>query len=328
MHFDILFLDACANKYYDRITLEKEALGGSEASAIRVAEGLAGFGLKVAIMQTRKPYFEPTMGQHCFFIHADDAENVTCKHYIQMRTNANTHMFPKAKKYIWLHDAGGPDVEGTWLRQLIDEHITLICVSKWHQKRLKKLLPTFMGVEYIYNPVPDEIFVHQGFKPSYNPNLLVWTSSPHKGLGKALEVFKKIRDVEPKMQLIVFNPGYHSIDHDKLITTPGVAVYGPMNCRSVWNTVQQALCVLYPTEYEETFGLVAAEANALGVPLATHRVAALAETVSSDTQFFTDGEALIAGVLDWSKNGRPEVYGQDQFRIWNVIKKWIELLAR
>lgn len=338
-HFDILFLDTTSNKYYDRLTLEKSALGGSEASVVRIAEGLAGFGLRVAIVQSKDPYFEPTMGQFCFFLHTNDIDTLSCKHYVQVRRNGNPTLFSsyvdpstgkvcKTKKYIWLHDVLTKEGEGGWEPSLIDNKVTLIGVSKWHRKNIKKVFPNYSNVEYIYNPVPDEIYVGLDAKINYKPELLVWTSSPHKGLGHALDVFAKIRAREPKMQLVIFNPGYLPLDINRLATMPGVAVYGALNCHSMWGTIQQALCVFYPTSYEETFGLVAAEANAIGVPLATHSVAALQETVSTDSQFFADDDKLIDGVLDWYTNGRPKVVGQDQFRLSTVIMEWIKLLAR
>ncbi len=288
----------------------------------------------MAVVQSQVPYFPPTMGQFAFFIHSNEVENTSCKHFIQIRRNYNPTLYPAAKKYIWMHDVavadGSKQDESKWLKSLIDNNITLVGVSRWHRKNIQEITK-YDNVKYIYNPVPDEIFIDpiaisNGIK--YDPNLLVWLSSPHKGLGKALDIFKAIREKNPKMQLVVFNPGYHQVDEFKLASFPGVSYYKPTACRNMWAVVQKALCVFYPTEFDETMCLVAAEANALGTPIATYRRAALKETVSSEQQFAENETDIVNMVLDWSANGRPVVIGKDEFRFSNVLLDWIKLLAR
>lgn len=340
MDFDIIFLDTTANKYYDRSTLEKHALGGTEASVIRIAEGLAslivdeeGNRLKVAVIQSQVPYFKPTMGQFCFFLHSNEIENTSCKHFVQIRRNLNPTLYPAAKKYIWMHDIakkdGSAEDESTWLKSLVDNNITLVGVSRWHKNNIKDITG-YDKVKYIYNPVPDDIYVDAEVKLKYDPNILVWMSSPHKGLGKALDLFKRIRKENAKMQFVVFNPGYQNVDEYALAAMPGVSYYRPTACRPMWNVVQNALCVFYPSQWDETFGCIASEANALGTPLATYRRAGLKESVSSDVQFVDqdDEDGIVNKVLDWSKNGRPKVVGKDEFRFSSILLDWVKLLAK
>ncbi len=330
MHFDIVMFDALSKTYYDRITLEKNAMGGTEATVVRVAEGLAALGLKVCVMQARPAYFEPTMGQHCFFMHADDysKEKVTCRHYIQLRAAANSHLFPTAKKYLWMHDVAGKE-DTDHAEDIRKNNITVIGVSKWHRDNIREFLPDYEHkIKYIYNPVEEKLYDIGEKNTMYDRNTIVWTASPHKGLKKALDLFTEIKKKNDKMNFIIFNPGYYTLDTSQVSLVPGVNVYGPMNCLSVWNVVKSALCVFYPTEWTETFGLVAAEANALGTPLITYKLAALAETVSSPNQFIKSDEEAIQRVLDWSTNGRPMVRGDDDFKKENVIVAWVKLLAR
>lgn len=327
MDFDIVFLDTTSPKYYDRITLEKEALGGTEASVIRVAEGLGKLGLKVAVIEARvKDYFAPIIGQYAYFLHGDDSEQITCRHYIQVRANTNPQLFQGAKKYIWLHDVTSKDREGSWVDSLKEYGIELIGVSKWHAENIEEST-NYNKITYIHNPVPDEIFSDGTMSPSYDPNLLVWTASPHKGLDGAINLFREMRAHNPKLQLIIFNPGYMKLDYESISILPGVSVYGSMSCKQVWSILRKALCVFYPTQYKETFGLVAAEANALGVPIATNPVAGLLETTTKD-QTAENLEAVSKMVLDWSKNGRPKVLGNPKFRESNVIMDWVQFLAK
>lgn len=329
MHFDIIFVDYCANKYYDRQTLEKQALGGTEATAIRIAEGLGSLGLKVAIVQSRVEYFEPTMGQHCFFLHSDDMPDLSCMHYVQMRENKNPQLFPKSKHYLWLHDVAN-NTETKYVATLKETNTQVIGVSRWHKRNIQDYMPGYNEITYIHNPVEEHLYVGASEQPDYKKDLMIWTASPHKGLGHALEVFKDVRKSNPKMQLIVTNPGYHQIDVNKVITMPGVVLYGNMPCRPLWQLIKKCLCVFYPSDWPETFGLVAAEANALGVPLVTYRRGALKEIVSSDDQFVEVGDdaAVVRKVTKWNEEGRPRIVGKDEFKFSKVILKWVELLGK
>lgn len=329
MHFDVIFLDDCTTKYYDRSTLEKKALGGTEASLIRVAEGLAALGLKVAVVECNVPYFAPTMGQHCFFLHVNDVSDTTCKHYIQLRGVSQPQMFPGAKRYTWLHDLADEKIKA-WEDTLLKGNYQVIAVSRWHKNSIKEYLPNYEKITHIYNPVPDEIYVTAETPTSYDRNVLIWTSSPHKGLGKALEMFKTIRARNNRMQLIVCNPGYFNLDTNTLATIPGVSVYGSMACKNMWAVIQKTLCVFYPCQFDETFGLVAAEANALGTPIATYRKAALKEIVSSENQTVDteDESGLIDKVINWSENGRPLTLGRDGFKHSEILMNWVKLLAK
>ena len=326
-HFDVLFLDVSANKYFDRQVLEKHPLGGTEASIIRVAEGLASLGLKICVMQSRCSYFEAVMGQHCFFMHSNDLDKVSTMNFVQIRDAKNSHLFQDAKKYVWCHDLGH-DAMKDWIGKLKIHDVTVVAVSRWHRQNLKKYLDNYEKTTYIYNPVPTNIFIDQDKRVPYDKNLLVWCASPHKGLGKAIELFRKLRNERPKLQLIIFNPGYYELD---TITEPGTAVYGPTNCQLLWTQMSRSLCVFYPCEWDETFGLIAAEANAMGVPIATYRRGALKEIVSSDNQMVEqdDEQAFMDMVLKWNTEGRPNnIYGQEEFKLDSVIMDWVRMLAK
>lgn len=325
--FDICFLDTTSRRYYDRQVLEKSALGGTESSLIRVAEGLAGFGLKVVVVQTQVSYFDPVMGQHCFFMHSDDLKNMTCKHFIQVRGIMNSHLFPKARKYVWLHDEVDDRLKD-WNDTIDKYKMHVIGVSRWHLKDIQKYVHSFR-TSYIYNPVPDEIYASQDQDIKYDKNTFIWNFSAHKGLGKGLEVFAKIKQRMPEANLIVTHPGYHDLDMTRMSMLPGVAVYGPMACKQLWGIVQSCLCVLYPSDYPETFCCNLAEANALGTPFLGYSRQVLKEVVSSNNQLVEDGNenALIERAIEWSKNERPKVRGVDQYRISRVVFKWIQLLG-
>lgn len=324
MHWDIVFLDTTSNKYYDRNTLEKHPLGGTEATVIRIAESLGALGLNVAVVQTRCPEFEIVMGQHAFFVHANQlGTEDTCEHYIQIRRNLNPKLFPMSKKYLWMHDLAVKD-QGFTKDELKD--IQLIAVSRWHRKNIEEFFKgDISDISYVYNPVPDELYASRS--QTYDKNLLVWTSSPHKGLGKALELFKRILKERPMMKLIVYNPGYLEVDHVKMASESRVYYAGAESCRNTWETVKKALAVFYPTQWDETFGMIGSEANALGTPVASYKRGALKE-VLTDSQLVErdDEDGIIKKILDWNQDGKPGIEGKEDFKLSSVLIQWLKLL--
>lgn len=328
MHFDIVFLDVTSPNFYDSDVLNKKALGGTEATVIRVADALSALGLRVCVLQSRIPYFEPIMGNGTFYMHSDDASGMTTRHYVQVRYNNHPDIFKGSKKYLWLHDCinenNKPD-----LKSIQDENMTVIGVSRWHKKNIQQFLPGYENINYIYNPVPDEVYINAPFIPKYDHHAMVWISSPHKGLGPALKTFDKIRAKNDRMQLWIFNPGYHQLDNEKLFLRPGICVYGPTACRAMWPIIQKAMCVFYPSDWPETFGMFASEANAIGTPVLSYGQGALKE-ITSENQVveLNQEEEFINKILNWSENGRPTVYGKDEFKLSEVIVDWVKLLAK
>ncbi len=320
MYFDVVFIVSDSNKYFDRNTMEKQALGGMESSVVRVAEGLGSLGLSVAVVEGGVPNFETTMGQFCFFLHSDSIPEISCRHFIQVRNNNNSHLFPESKHYIWMHNTAKED----WK---LDKKVTVIGVSRWHRNQIRDVTDNG-NIKYIYNPLSEDLFSME--RIPHDPNLLIWASSPHKGLGKALEIYKILKKRNDKFQLCIFNPGYFQLDTVNLSTIPGVSVYGMMSSRQMWSLMRKALCVLYPSDYPETMCLVAAEANALGTPVATYSRGALKEVVSSSNQMVEPGNesGLMDKIMEWQKGSRPVVSGREEFKFSGVIMKWCKLLAQ
>ena len=203
----------------------------------------------------------------------------------------------------------------------------MVGVSRWHVKNLKKYFKKYNDITYIHNPVSEKVFRRSSSPSRYDKNLLVWMSSPDKGLDKALELFKRIRTLRPSMKFKIFNPGYWPADQERLARAQGVYYLGPKPSMSMWKVVKKALCVFYPVQYDETFGLVAAEANALGTPLATYARAALPEVVSSKNQLLKkeDEKGIIKRVIHWHDHGRPVVSGKSQFKIKIIAAHWLQL---
>lgn len=328
--FDILFIDGVSYKHYDTAILDVEPLGGTEATVIRVAEGLAARGYTVGV--ANKHTLEPTMGAYAYYLPLnDDLINYSPDHVVSLRGTTAMAAFPKAYKYSWQHDF--PDKRILDMVPAFLEHnAVVIGVSDFHKNELSRWFTNENWAKVpktvrIYNPVDPRIEVARKTKVAYDRNSIVWAASPHKGLDQAIEQFKILKAILPSVTLKVFHAGY--IDA-KFYNVDGVMNYGAVPCQRLWQEMSASLCTFYPTDFIETFGLIAAESNAVHTPIATMGIGALTESVQSSDQLVSryDYAGLLKKVETWynEPNTRPEVCLQPRFALQGVIDQWIQLM--
>lgn len=319
MKFDILINDQAGFKPYNDESLENDVLGGTESSTVRLAEGFASKGHTVAVLQ-RHDFLPHTSKCGVKYLPLRWMRNITATNVIHLRgIKYLPHYHEKSKQFVWLHDAGQPFLKD-WDALLAQCPATLIAVSDWHVSNLKENGLQW-PVQRIYSPLDEECYK---LYKSYNPNLnqLVWLSSPHKGLQEAIEVFKKLRQHSSNLSLAVFNPGYFAGDKYDCESVHYITGASRAELRSV---TKNSLALFYPTQFEETFGLVAAESEALGTPVATYKVAALGESVR-DSGWMQNEEILIHTILQWQARP-PRVLGQERFKFEEVYKDWNKILT-
>jgi glycosyltransferase involved in cell wall biosynthesis len=346
----IVFYDPVCPAPYTRATLATRALGGSEASAVRVAEAL-----------------DAVVMQHC----RRDAEgryrppgaSTEARHVIVLRDARALRgiraRFPNARFHVWLHDrVERGSTRARWLAQADAalEDVTLVCVSEWLRHRVElavhplRSAPT-LRTRVIFNPIADELAPAREF----DADKLVFLSSPNKGLRYALIAFQALRRALPSLRFCVANPGYRTEAHGDF---PGVQWLGTLTPAQTMEQAASALCVFMPNFLlPETFGLVFAEANALGTPVLAHDCGAAREVLHAanpvlpvrrrQRQFAWAMRALgwraphqaatlgvRAGLFDeylellrsWRSGQRPRVTGAARFRLSRVAQDWRDLL--
>jgi glycosyltransferase involved in cell wall biosynthesis len=333
--YDVIFIDNTTPKPYEQSTLEHSALGGTEATVIRVAEALGFIGLKTAVFQHNQDM--PVSGKDSYYLPFSMLDDADPEIVVMLRGVQFVDKFPRAKKISWHEDdpSQGPLRETLLAMRdtFIKYGVTVVGASKWHAGVLSELLcypneTSNPKVTYIYNPVPDQLYVPRSTDVKYYPHKLVWPASPHKGLERAMGLVERLVDVsgDKDYRLYIFNPGYFgdSGKHSQYVVNCGA-----VPCKELWQHMSESLCVFYPTEFRETFGCIAAEANAVHTPVLTHNIAALAETVAGRRQFCErDDKSVIDTVMKWRAGERPTVYGQDRFRLSEVIPEWVKLFKR
>jgi glycosyltransferase involved in cell wall biosynthesis len=318
LKFDVLFVAPVGAKPYSHESLGMPGFGGVEMQTIQLAEAFALSGLRVGVAQrSRINSISPNGVEYFGPIDAIVWSLVKAKNMIFVRSEGKWALFPDSRKFIWFHEACTKEMNtSTWVGGMIGNNITGICVSDWHRENIFEYAP-LMPVKRIYPAVDEKFFGHA---ITYSKNQIVWNASPHKGLNHAISIFEKIRALEPEMNLIVFNPGYFT----ETVQNCNVEYWNNSDQDVMRDVISQSLCLFYPTDFKETFGMIAAEANAMGIPVASYKIAALAE--SSVGPFFENEDQIIKQILTWRECGRPKIQGQERFRMKNILPQWLEML--
>lgn len=335
MKFDIAFIDVTAPKPYTLQTMLSGPLGGTESAVIRVAEGLGAMGYNVGVFQEKLNAKQ--IEKYAFYLPFSELENHTYKNVVSLRSTAGFSV--KADKhYVWHHDDVTDErLTNIFLRQIpqyVKVNADVIGVSQWHKGCIQQLMSTQVDVNEvpkchtIYAPVPDALFVDRSIEVKYDKNQMVWAASPHKGLDKALDVFRRLRVDFPELTLHVFNPGYLA---SRILSNPGVVMRGGASSKELWDAMASSICLFYPTTFKETFGLIAAEANAVHTPVLMHRgCGALSEVVHKNNPIVEKGdiERLAKVFSTWYAGDRPRIVGKSEFKLSEVLKSWVKLLER
>lgn len=327
----ILFIDPVCNKPYDPQVLETEPLGGTEATVIRIAEALGRAGHEVMVKQHNRTSSVDGEAQYCPFGYDFPPTHVIVLRAPMVLYQARKQ-FPTAKLFFWAHDIfSGPGWDKGF-QALVDTQAVPIVVSEWHKAQMYDAMRQvgFQGSvpsRRIYNPITDDLQPDQNVV--VNNQKLVFFSSPHKGLERTLEVFARFKDFDElrDMKLYIANPGYLA-DHN----TEGlrnVVNLGALPHKDVLLHVRSSLAVFYLNRvFPETFGIVAAESNAVGTPFLSAKIGALPEVADHPQEFVdvSDNEAVIKRIIAWKIDGRPKVLGNANFRLSRVIREWLDLL--
>ncbi len=328
----VTILDPVTPKPYTFETLETEPMGGTEATALRVA-ALLSTKHKVEILQRGRETRLNCSGVQFSQI-SDEPNNpniiITLRDATTYRETKNKHL--NTKHYLWLHDVVSGDYRAHLIANLHDQKdVNIICVSEWHKTQVIDALRSAMPLNnikfhVIYNPLAD--YCTKTPDTKYDPFKLVYFSSPHKGLDYVLTLFNYLRVDEPRYKLVVANPGYY--DSAKELPE-GVINLGAVPHKQIVEEVRTALCTFYPQiGFAETFGLVLAESNAVGTPVISHTIGAAVEVLGSDRRQLMncrDWLNVISTVQKWTKGERPIVKSNKDFAGEAVLRKWERLLV-
>lgn len=352
MRKKVLFVDTHTAKPYDESSLRTEAIGGTQSSVLRVAEGLGAWH-DVYVAHHLRPSDLPKTTA-ATFITLESALSMTGAQRPDVVVNAVgrfeevpqlTRRYPGARLVIWSHDLRRIRRVWKYRRTLAAGRWTVVTVSKFHAglarehahgKGLARLLDrvrprAHYEIRTIYNSIAD------GLAPDdtpVDPWKLLFFSAPAKGLGEVIVQFRAVYAHDPRYRLYVAHPGYsdpaarRGFDA-RMLEEPGIVLLGPQSHPQMMQHVRESFCVFFPQRSKpETFGLVYAEANALGTPVLAHRFGAAEEVLSDPDQLIDAGdpEAALRTLLRWRERGRPRVHLREQFKVAAVVEEWRKLV--
>lgn len=323
----LAIVDPCSAAGYDLSDLETGGLGGTEATVLRVATAL-GSRFEITQYQNGRSLRQRSeAGQLRPLQELESADEPAAlivinrwKVAIKLRKQ-----YPETPIFLWLHVYPGRHNRkmGAAIKAA---DITVICVSNTHARELAG----FLGAEdvppirVIYNPLDDTL---EPDATRRDPDRLLFASSPHKGLAEVFRQFTALRRDLPTLTLAVADPGYLRWDTGPV--PDGAVFLGALSHRALIRQMRRALCLFYPqTTFAETFGLVLAEANAVGTPVLVHNgLGANAEIVADATQRVDghDPAQILARIRAW-RHAPPQVTANPAFRLGRVVKDWAQML--
>lgn len=350
----VVFFDPVCSCPYDTETLRRQAMGGTEATVVRVADALGALVVQHNRASASGRYLPPRR---------DPAITRVIVNRDSRALRTVRELYPNARIHLWLHDRVRPrSKRGRRIAEdaniLRDLGVHVVCVSDTQRHAVEAAL-RWMGVAdrvpacTIYNPVDDEL------RPDGSPvddRKLVFLSSPNKGLKFTLDAFRAARRAMPDLRLIVGNPGYKM---GEVAPLDGVEFLGPQPQERIHAQVRTALCTFFPNfVIPETFGLVFAESQALGTPVLTHDCGAALEILRDPAQVLpvTAAKRVYEGLLGgcptgwrrwparmaaglglfdiyveriraWRAGARPVTGPDPRFRLSAVTERWHEILT-
>jgi glycosyltransferase involved in cell wall biosynthesis len=336
----IVFIDPKCPSPYDGEALRTRGLGGTEATVVRIAQGLQKNHVVQVVQHNRETACHE--GENLAFLplHMLQSATADADHifFIQKAQYIEIAAQSKARLWLWLHNFLGEEVPYFW-QDHVRYKLGIVCVSRTHAQHTQRYLHGFLGYRlsmgwmarggllYLHNPIDDGVVPNA--QTMRDKNKLVFFSSPYKGLDQVLESFKLLHARSPSLRLYVADPGYATKFDMKLLDIPGVVKLGTLSHAAVMQHVREALCVFAPQRKRpETFGLVYAESNAVGTPVLAHRFGAAQEVLCEanpplDTSNTQD---VIQTVLQWAESGGPAVQVRGIFRQTHVVATWQKFL--
>lgn len=324
----ILFYDENSPASYDYESFLQKSMGGVEATVIRIAEKLSEIIPVVVAIKNRRT-ISSTQNVHYMpitpYLLTLDWHAVICLRSLSSAYEIRAAN-PKVPLWIWFHDFIKIDLF-PHLHEMEKQHIGAIVISDYQQKQLTDLFlldPYFKNppqFHKLYNPIDDALIPDKSVVDKFK---LLFSSSPHKGLKETLEGFFKLHQIDPRFQLYVTNPGYF---RPKMAPQEGVTFLTLTHQENIQLMRESLALFQLNSVYPETFGLVFAEASAVGTPSLTHPLGAVPEILGEEHQLIdtTDIDAVIEKILQWNHE-RPKVRLDNKFRLSQVIQEWIKVL--
>jgi hypothetical protein len=254
----ITLVDTLAPRAYSGAPGQLTGLGGTEATLVRISESLA-CRFRVTLRQSARQGPDALSGGVRYggfdvkgpLPEAPGTIVVVNSWKVALRL---ARLHPMARVIVWQHVFPGRHNRAL-APALRAARVEILCVSAAHADWMRG----FLGAEApavgtIHNPIADDL--HPDDTPR-NRDLLLFASSPHKGLGQVFRRYEALKDRVPSLRLLLADPGYLAWPTGPV--PDGVIPLGRLEQPELIRWMRRALCLFYPQDqFAETFGLVIA----------------------------------------------------------------------
>lgn len=204
-----------------------------------------------------------------------------------------------------LHTLHMPPLVPSLVAAVVRSKARFVTVSE--ASRLSWVSSGLAGIEVIRNGVPD-FEVAPG--PVDKVAVIAGRVAPEKGTATALRLAERT-GLRPVLAGTVYDPEYHRRE----IKLPVEA----LSRRELWKLMARSAVTLMPVEWDEPFGLTAAESQLAGCPVVAYRRGGLPEVVEEGVGgFFADPgdfDSLVAAVPRAVRLDRPAIRSSARSRL-------------
>jgi glycosyltransferase involved in cell wall biosynthesis len=329
---------------WDEKVYEQRGIGGSETAAVEMAKYLHKFtGRPVKVFNPRPLDYTSVSGVeyistdklNLYFSRYKPFVHIAWRHNIKLTT---------APTYLWCHDLLTPTVE------TFKGYDKMFCLSEFH----KRFVISKQGVD------PKDIIVTKnGIEPKRfvdvrrdkDPNKIIWSSSPDRGLFRAIRVIEKARETKPDLELHIFY-GFHNLYkngpiasqfakqmEEEISKRPWIKYHGNVTQTKLTEEMKTAAIWLYPTDFLETYCITAIECILSNVYPIVRRFGALPDTLKRavdmadamlvDSDCETEKEVQYwSGILCKAIDDKPWMLMNNNpldYAWESVAKEWIDI---
>lgn len=313
-------------------TIEERPLGGTETAIHYVAKQLLEFGHEAIVVT---PFRDPPQTIPRYVYEGDLSEIGDVDILIVVRKWQNFYLchnkFKVKKRFFWTGDNTSVFFTyGIGDHRFIRDIDGLFGVSRWHTQSLCQTSGFPLYKTWVLNNGINPLDF-EGSEVRHRKRL-IYTSAVYRGLIYLPEIYRKLKQVHPDVELHIFssydrfflnwasdyNP-LRDVDNWKsyvknhqifdeniqvepalqeLIKMPGCVLHGSVLQKQLARELMKSSILAYPCNYEESSCITAMEAMAAGCAIVTTDIGALSETIR-------DG-----GILIKEKPGNPSYIDQ------------------
>ncbi len=284
------------------------SLGGSESALVGMARALAKLGHQVTVF-TQIP--DPEHVGVYDGVHWLDVSQLPARGaftdwdvFISLRMPHVMHQPIQAKcRVVWNEDELSDPAAFVGSLWQVDE---LYYVSQWQRQHYESMMPPeAANMAYVTRNGVDLDMIDAAIEGvARNPNKLIYISRPERGLKPLLQIFPKMRERNPELELHICRyysmyeplPNIQAIcdEADRAVeSAQGVHYLGNLNKADLYREIASSALMVYPgvPNFNETSCIAAIEAQACGTPMVCSARGGLNETLHDNAGAKIEGDA-------------------------------------